>query len=244
MAEKLLVVAGDGSKAVAYQQFFAYVDSKTGLEMRYVPPGPFLYGENKERRELPGYWISKTPITNAIYKRFLDANPHHRVPKAWLDIQEPYAWDEERRTFPVDKANHPVVLVNWHDATAFAKWAGMVLPTEEQWEKAARGTDGRDYPWGAWREGCANTEEAGIGGTTAVGRYSPQGDSPYGCTDMCGNVWEWTTTEHENGGRVMRGNSSDDALEHALASDRYRNDVADSGFDLGFRLAAAIGSGS
>lgn len=240
MWETLLVVAGSGSKAAVYQQFFAYVDSKTGLEMRYIPPGPFLYGEHKEKRELPGYWISKTPVTNAVYKRFLDASPQHRVPKAWHDSQKSYAWDEKKRTFPADKADHPVVLVSWDDAVAFAEWAGMALPTEEQWEKAARGTDGRDYPWGAWREGCANTEEAGVLGTTAVGRYSPQGDSPYGCVDMSGNVWEWTATKHEKGGRVLRGGSWAYNLGNALVSVRLGLDVVSSYYDVGFRLVAPI----
>ena len=230
MAEKLLVVAGSGSKAAAYQQFFAYVDSKTGLEMRYIPPGPFLYGENKERRELPGYWVSKTPVTHAIYKRFLDANPQHPVP----NVNETWArsnWDEKKRTFPADKANHPIVMVSWHDAVAFATWAGMLLPTEEQWEKAARGTDGREYPWGAWREGCANTFETGIMGTTAVGRYSPQGDSPYGCVDMAGNVWEWclnklfnptdVAIDQSNDWRALRGGSWSNSQNYVRSSSRY-----------------------
>ena len=170
MIPNLLTVASNGAKATVYHQFAiasrSYVDNKTGLEMIYIPPGPFLYGENKEKRELPGYWMSKTPVTNAVYKRFLDANSKHRVPNASWGGQ--YNWDEKKRTFPADKADHPIVVVSWHDAVAFAEWAGMVLPTEEQWEKAARGTDGREYPWGAWREGCANTKEAGMGGTTAV----------------------------------------------------------------------------
>ncbi|MCA9999969.1 MAG: SUMF1/EgtB/PvdO family nonheme iron enzyme, partial [Anaerolineales bacterium] len=221
-----------------------YVDAKTGLEMIYIPPGPFLYGENKEKRELPGYWISKTPVTNAVYKRFLDANPQHLVPKAVLDVEKPYAWDEQERTFPAEKTDHPVVLVSWYDAMAFAEWVGMVLPTEEQWEKAARGIDGRDYPWGVWREGCANTRETGILGTTPVGRYSPQGDSPYGCVDMCGNVWDWTATQHELGGWVLRGGSWGDNHEFALLWN-FSGYLADGSIeDIGFRLVAPVVSDS
>ncbi len=221
-----------------------YVDAKTGLEMVYIPPGPFLYGENKEKRELLGYWISKTPVTNFVYRRFLVANLRHPVPYLKDGWAKAYNWNEKGRVFPVDKGEHPVVLVSWDDAMAFAKWAGMVLPTEEQWEKAARGTDGRDYPWGAWREGCANTEEAGVLGTTAVGRYSPQGDSPYGCVDMCGNVWEWTATEHEVGRRALRGGSWVSPLDLALVTDHLWNRVSDSDIKSGFRLVAPIVSGS
>lgn len=220
-----------------------YVDAKTGLEMIYIPPGSFLYGENKEKRELPGYWISKAPVTNTVYKRFLDADPQHPVPSIRSEWAQPYNWDVKKRTFPVEKADHPVVLISWLDAVAFAKWAGLALPTEEQWEKAARGTDGRDYPWGVWREGCANTREAGVGETTAVGRYSPQGDSHVGCVDMSGNVWEWTLTEHEEGGRVLRGGSWFNLHGDALVSSRDWYDVFGSDGNLSFRCVAPIVSG-
>lgn len=100
----------------------------------------------------------------------------------------------ENGEFPAELANHPVVWVSWHDATAFAHWAGLELPPEQQWEKAARGKDGQDLPWGVkWKPYC-NTRETNIGTTTPVGYYSPFGDSPYGCVDMSGNVWEWTVS--------------------------------------------------
>jgi formylglycine-generating enzyme required for sulfatase activity len=90
--------------------------------------------------------------------------------------------------------DHPV-RVSWHDAVAYATWAGKRLPSEEEWEKAARGTDGRKYPWGD-EEPTPDLCNFGKneGGTTPVGKYSPQGDSPYGCADMAGNVWEWTSS--------------------------------------------------
>ncbi|MGD8455755.1 MAG: SUMF1/EgtB/PvdO family nonheme iron enzyme [Anaerolineales bacterium] len=94
-------------------------------------------------------------------------------------------------------ASHPVVHVSWEDATAFAACTGRRLPSQEEWEKAARGTDGRKYPWGNWREGSCNTEDAKIGTTSPVGQFSPIGDNPYGCVDMSGNVFEWTASSSE-----------------------------------------------
>ena len=166
---------------------------KDGKETVRVPAGKFLYGDDKKEVELPEFWIDKAPVTNAEYARFV-AEMRHEPPEHWKGKQS-----------PKEIADHPVTYVSWDDAVAYAKWAGGRLPTEQEWEKAARGTDGREYPWGEWAEGRCNSEEAGVGGTTPVGQYSPQGDSPYGCQDCAGNVWEWTTTVHKRGGRVVRG---------------------------------------
>jgi formylglycine-generating enzyme required for sulfatase activity len=158
-----------------------YTDQKTGLLMLPVPAGEFLFGEDKRVQYLPAYWIAKTPVTNALYVRFIAASGHE-PPEHW-----------EGSGPPVAIADHPVTFVSWHDAFEYANWAGMRLPTEQEWEKAARGTDGRIYPWGnTWRDGVCNTNDDGIWGPTPVGKYSPVGDSPTGCVDMAGNVWEWT----------------------------------------------------
>jgi serine/threonine protein kinase len=173
-------------------------DNPAGIEWVEIPAGEFLYGAKKEIRyiRMP-YLIGKCPVTNAQYKRFLDANPKYRAP---------LGWDREKRNYPPGKESHPVVNVYWNDAQAFCKWAGCRLPTEEEWEKAARGTDGRTYPWGEdWQSGknCSSSE-AGIGDTTPVDEF-PAGASPYGVMDMSGNIWEWTASPYEEGSYVLRG---------------------------------------
>ena len=211
---------------------------KTGKEMVCIPAGRFLYGEAKEERELAGFWIDRTPVTNAEYKRFLDANPERAVPWAKEDWAQPYNWDGPSRSFPGGRADHPVALVTRQDAVAYAGWAGARLPTEEEWEKAARGTDGRRYPWGEWETGRCNTYEAGIVATTAVGKYSPGGDSPYGCVDMAGNVWEWTATRDDVGWVVRGGSFINDRFYARCA---FRDwDLPDSGLRLyGFRVCVS-----
>jgi formylglycine-generating enzyme required for sulfatase activity len=173
-------------------------------ELIHIPAGEFLMGSdpNKDkvaydeeqpqhRLYLPDYHIARTPITNAQYSAFVEAN-RDRQPKHW---KSKYA------KAPRGKEDHPVVKVTWHDAMAYCQWLAKVtgkpyrLPSEAEWEKAARGTDGRIWPWGddAPDESQCNFG-ANAGGTTPVGMYSPEGDSPYGCVDMAGNVYEWCAT--------------------------------------------------
>lgn len=185
--------------------------------MMRVLAGKFLYGDEKGERELPEFWIDKSPVTNAEYARFVTATGH----------DPPTHWGESKIP-PKGITNHPVVYVSWHDAKAYAVWAGKFLPTEEEWEKAARGTDGREYPWGnqvPTARSCNFGDNEG--GTTPVGRYSPQGDSPYGCVDMAGNVWEWTTSRHEEGRQVVRGGSFSRDSDRARCAyrGRYRPNV-------------------
>jgi formylglycine-generating enzyme required for sulfatase activity len=166
------------------------------LELVRIPTGEFLYGENKQKIVLPEFQIAKTPVTNAQYKVFVDATGY-RPPGHWQSGQ-----------IPQGKANHPVANVSWDDAQKFCEWAGVRLPTEQEWEKAARGTDGREYPWGGWQRGRCNSAEAAIGDTTPVDRF-PNGASPYEVWDMAGNVWEWCGDFYDNSelARVLRGGS-------------------------------------
>jgi formylglycine-generating enzyme required for sulfatase activity len=180
---------------------------KAGLELCLVPGGKFLMGTRREdlpslaRRfnvseewfeaevpqhavHLEAFYIGRFPVTRAQYARFVwDAG--YRMPSYW---------DERRRTPPPVRRDHPVEGANWDDAMAYCRWAEVRLPSEAEWEKAARGTDGRLFPWGNEEP---DQTHCNFGGhfkdtTTPVGQFSPQGDSPYGCADMAGNVWEWT----------------------------------------------------
>ncbi len=157
---------------------------KDGKEIVHVPAGHFAYGAKKLPLYLPEYWIDRTPVTNAEYWQFIQETDH-RIPLLTWQNGEPF--DEI--------LNRPVESITWFDAVAYTEWAGKQLPMEEQWEKAARGEDGRQYPWGnnpITPQMCNysfNVEEP-----TPVDTYSPKGNSPYGCMDMCGNVQEWTSS--------------------------------------------------
>ena len=154
--------------------------------MAYIPAGEFIMGSNERWDDespeyvvyTPAYFIDKFEVTLASYKKFLDATGY-RVPKGLeqLNIKK--------------VGNYPMVYVNWYDAVAYAKWVGKRLPTEEEWEKAARGTDGRTYPWGiVFDPKKSNNPQLDATNAKEVGQYEA-GKSPYGLYDMSGNVWEW-----------------------------------------------------
>jgi len=177
-----------------------------GKEMVFIPSGTFIMGSNngdpayqpEHQIEVADFYLDRWPVTHAEYKKFIDAAGYH-VPNyevSWCDTKE-YNWDPERRLYPEGKADHPVVLVTWEDAMAYAAWAGKRLPTEAEWESAARGVKGHRYPWGnEFVAGRCNCKEAGLGQTSSVGYFSPDGDTPEGLVDMVGNVWEWTNSLH------------------------------------------------
>ena len=167
-----------------------------------VPAGPFLMGSDKRKDDqafddelpqhtmtLPAYRMARVPVTNAQYRAFVQATSH-QPPRHWGGGQ-----------IPEGKEQHPVVYVSFRDAVAFCEWASTAtgtavrLPSEAEWEKAARGTDGRIYPWGDAKPTNELCNFGGnVGDTTPVGAY-PKGASPYGLLDMAGNVWERTSTK-------------------------------------------------
>lgn len=175
-----------------------------GKDMVFIPGGAFVMGSDEgspnhqpqHQLVVADFYVDRWPVTNAEYKKFADATGHP-VPNyevSWCDTQG-YNWDPQTRLYPEGKADHPVVLVTWEDAMAYAAWAGKRLPTEAEWERAARGTEGRRYPWGNdLGSGRCNCKEAGLHHTSPIGAFSPQGDTPEGLVDMVGNVWEWTNS--------------------------------------------------
>jgi len=223
-----------------------------------IPEGPFLYGEEKTKITLPAFKIARYPITNSQFQCFIDDGGCEDE-RWWAGLaglnKNPLPLGEGRVRAERGRwngPNQPRETVTWFDAVAYTRWLtaklhklgllpeGMTvrLPTEEEWEKAARGTDGREFPWGdEFQSGRANINETwdssgtlNLGQTTAVGIY-PQGASPYGVLDMAGNVWEWCLNEYgrpERKGtegeanRVVRGGSWFDSQDYSRCAVRYR----------------------
>jgi formylglycine-generating enzyme required for sulfatase activity len=192
----------------------AVISPIDGAEMILVPAGEFTMGMTQEEiyqifllddRENPvfateiparrvyldSFYIDRYPVTNYQYRRFIESTGH-RPPMLINHAQ----WG---------KPMQPVVFVGWDDARAYASWAGKTLPAEEHWEKAGRGSDGRWWAWGHefWPNSC-NSREYDLNLTSEIGLFD-HGISPYGCYDMCGNVWEMCEGEWLTGGLPMRG---------------------------------------
>jgi formylglycine-generating enzyme required for sulfatase activity len=239
------------------------------LNLVKIPAGEFLMGssdEDKDARDdekprhtlfLPTYYIGKYPVTADEYREFVQVSGY----------KPEYFGEISKLT-----GNHPVTWLYWKDALAYAQWKGLTLPSEAEWEKAASWDEAkkekRIYPWGNdWRDGYANTEEhwkrpqslwdrlrrrKDQKTTTPVNAF-PQGNSPYGCADMSGNVWEWCHSlykpypydandgredENASGSRVIRGGSYyfDKSLSRCARRRGYYLDHSD---HLGFRVCAS-----
>jgi iron(II)-dependent oxidoreductase len=249
-----------------------------------IPAGPFLMGTPPGDSETPqhevnlhSYRIGKYPVTNAQYAEFIkrESKREYTPKRAGWFLGEP----------PPDKLDHPVIGLSWHDAMAYCQWLSREtgrtyrLPSEAEWEKAASwaeepgsrrvGGKKREYPWGdQFEANWCNISESGLGETTPVGKYSPQGDSPYGCADMAGNVQEWTSTlwgsdEHQNdfpypyqandgredltadqylhqAYRVYRGGSFNDEASRARCSARGRSNAETEVTWRGFRVVLEV----
>jgi formylglycine-generating enzyme required for sulfatase activity len=222
--------------------------------MVFVPGGPFIFGwENQSNLRVgwleQGFWIDRFPVTNAEFLRFLEEEANQNEGgTTWLDpktsrIKLLYGPGRRgsQRAFEVQRGyeDHPVVGVSWYGAAAYAAWAGKRLPTEQEWEKAARGIDGREYPWGdRFDESRCNTAEGGKQDTSAPGRYA-LGVSPYRAEDMAGNVWEWTDSwyDKDEKWRVLRGGSWDYLRGYAACAYRYYYRPTVRYLNLGFRCA-------
>jgi len=234
--------------------------------MLRVPAGEFLMGsdsgdadERPQRRVyLDAFEIDQYKVTNVQYRRFLAATGRagpQRWPERYAHLVPGRDPNWRGATYPAGETLHPVVGVGWTDAMAYCAWAGKRLPTEAEWEKAARGIDGRRYPWGdEWQAGRANTREAGVGYTQPVGSY-PAGASPYGALDMAGNAWEWVSDLYDRqyytyapdrnpsgpstgtGERMLRGGAWDSPPDHVRASYRNATHFFGPNFRAGFRCA-------
>lgn len=173
---------------------------KTPTDMVYIPAGEFTMGTNQgenlgpntprayndaqpeHKVNVTAFYLDKTEVTNAAYKKFCDATAYP-TPPGW-----------KNNAFPAGQGEYPVSRVSWHEASAYASWVGKRLPTEIEWEKAARGTDKRLFPWGDnWEEDrVVSSRDSAL----QVGS-KPGGASPYGALDMAGNVYEWTTSWYD-----------------------------------------------
>ena len=242
--------------------------------MALIPAGDFQMGSNRVHYDetpvhtvyVDTFYMDLYEVTNAQYKRFVDANPQWGKDRSNYH-RSYYLRHWTGNSYPSGKGNHPVVYVSWYDAMAYAQWAGKRLPTEAEWEKAARGgLVGKKYPWGnSIDSGKANYDE-NVDDTTPVGSYPPNG---YGLYDMAGNVWEWCLDAYDEdfyktsprrnpiGGasgishvttnftnvktpRVLRGGSWSYDPSLLRVAVRARDDPTLLDYDLGFRCARTL----
>ena len=220
-----------------------------------VPAGWFDMGQNDDRRSntprhrvyLDAFFIQHTEVTREQFALFLKESDYQPAHIRLKELQE------DRK----GKRNLPITRVVWQDAHTYCQWIGMRLPTEAEWEKAARGTDGRRFPWGGdWEPGCANTAENGPGRVQPVGSY-PDCPSPYGALDMAGNAAEWVADNFSfdyyqhapqrnptgppgTRGHGLRGGSWASPWEHAQTYFRDSSHSVQSNPRIGFRCAVSL----
>jgi formylglycine-generating enzyme required for sulfatase activity len=246
-----------------------------GAVMVYVPAGEFVMGsadadstatsDEKPAHTvfLDAFWIDRTEVTNRQYVQFLNALGGYRLACEEHDCLETIIEDEHSHIllrsgeYVVESGyeDHSVMEVAWYGGQAYCEWAGARLPTEAEWEKAARGTDERPYPWGSEEPDCSRAQFAGCPGMTIAVGSRPAGASPYGALDMAGNVWEWVADWYEpdyyasspaqnpegaapGRRKAFRGGSWGYLPKFIRTMDRARNSPTYAGFNVGFRCAA------
>ncbi len=231
------------------------------VELILVPAGTFTMGSHRRAADekpahkvyLDAYYIGKYEVTNAEYHEFwLENGSAKNTPEDFTHLPHIGEWPARAQQLP----NYPVVGLSWHAAQAYAKWKGMRLPTEAEWEKAARGYTDRTWPWGNAIEPHANTDADNDGyqnQLAPVGRF-PAGKSYYGAMDMAGNVWEWTADWYSDvyyfqspkqnpkgpdvgSWRVIRGGSWIDTLTRCSTTFRFYLYPSLKNSFVGFRLA-------
>jgi len=228
------------------------------LDQQVTRPYGWYEKETHGQKTISSYCIDRTPVTQSQYERFVQAakwrapyiseedyrkqgflvHPYTRV--------KPYLWEGGHA--PRDLGQHPVVLVSWSDAAAYCSWKSHTresdyhLPTELEWEKAARGTDGRFFPWGnTWDPDALNSGER-VGGTSPVRKFA-RGASPYGVLDMAGNTFEWTSTPWTESGKeksVLKGCSWDDRPGTCRAAMRHGRPNNSRHILIGFRCVSEV----
>ena len=202
----------------------AYISSSFAGEMILIPAGEFIMGSNpvddgrrgfghgvdeepRHKVKLDAFYIDQYEVTIEEYREFLDATGREWYGDA--EDESRYSSLPVERDFNIpDSGRHPVNYIAWNDAYDFCRWKGKRLPTEFEWEKAARGTDGRKWPWGnEFDKTKANVEENSLRRTAAIGNY-PEDKSPFGLYDVSGNVSEWTSSHY----LPYPGNTFDDGM--------------------------------
>lgn len=252
---KLLDAIPDDSVALAHREYISNVD------MVLIPAGEFSRGSSSREigetmvdfgrnsllnREMPKKWvfldsfyIDRYEVTNIQYKHFLESSGY----------TPPVHW--KKGTYPDGEDNYPVIYVSWLDANAYARWIGRRLPTEEEWEKAARGANGFQWPWGDrfYPHRC-NVKESGKNKSLPVGSFL-SGANEFGVLDLAGNVWEWVDSDlkpyPDYDGRldyfpsgyrkVLRGGSFQEKGDYARGAFRGAGSVNQIYFNVGFRCA-------
>jgi len=209
------------------------ITGKDGAPMMLVPAGEFLFGDKSERLSLPAFYMDKYEVSTRLYAAFLKAIPVAPHPKDWSE-----------QISGVVSDFRPVVNIYWQDADNYCRYYGKRLPTEQEWEKAARGTDGRIYPWGneepTSRHALFNTMDWNGYGMLAVVWSHGEGASPYGILGLSGNVWELTNSDFDSSYKVLRGGSWRDESVALRSTNRNKIHPRHQSVMVGFRCAQDV----